>query len=221
MKSIMFNEKVGMQTATLNGSKTRTTRKLGVKVHKLAGLEDIEIKDAKIENGIIYLYFLNKWYKAPRENQPKYKVGEVVAIKQSYKDIGFEPGMILYRSMPEIDGYRMERADTEKGWNNKMFVCNNLMPHKIQITNIKLERLQDISDEDCLKEGIIKNQIGYYIKGIRCTKKNESYTIRDEIAYKLYPNLRQAFAGLINKISGKGTWESNEWHIVYYYELVE
>lgn len=83
----MFNEKFGMETSTLNGSKTRTTRNLGVKVYKLAGLEGIDIKDAKIENGIIYLYFLNKWYKAPRENQPKYKVGEIVAIKQAYKDI--------------------------------------------------------------------------------------------------------------------------------------
>lgn len=29
------------------------------------------------------------------------------------------------------------------------------MPHQIRITGIRCERLQDISDEDCMKEGVV------------------------------------------------------------------
>lgn len=192
----MFNEKFGMETATLNGSKTRTTRNLGVKVYKLAGLEGIDIKDAKIENGIIYLYFLNKWYKAPRENQPKYKVGEIVAIKQAYKDIDIN--------------FIPCNPKGIAGWTNKMFVRPDLMPHQIEVTDIKLERLQDISNEDCINEGIkVCSQGFYFCDGIGRRGVNKSF---------LTP--KEAFAELIDKISGKGTWGCNEWHIVYYYKLV-
>lgn len=199
----MFNDKLGMETATLNGSKTRTTRNLGVKVYKLAGLEDIEIKDAKIENGIIYLYFLNKWYKAPRENQPKYKVGEEVAIKQPYNI-----------ALSQLDWCNRMIYKEEAGWTNKMFVRADLMPHKIVVTDIKLERLQDISNDDCIKEGII------LLKEDKSINKKYYGTDNSTLDILGYTP-REAFASLIDKISGKGTWESNEWHIVYYYELLE
>ena len=45
------------------------------------------------------------------------------------------------------------------GWNNKMFVRADLMPHRIKITGIKLERLQDISEEDIYKEGFEKQSV--------------------------------------------------------------
>lgn len=87
--------------------------------------------------------------------EPKYKVGEVVAIAQSYMDVdqfhrkGKNAAYLEYLDsiLPELKLY--------PGWGNKMFVKADLMPHHIKITGIKVERLQDISDEDCLKEGII------------------------------------------------------------------
>lgn len=41
-------------------------------------------------------------------------------------------------------------------WNNKRFVKGDLMPHQIRIIDVRIERPQDITDESCLKEGIIK-----------------------------------------------------------------
>ena len=86
---------------------------------------------------------------------PKYKLGDVVAIAQSSKDVdrfhrkGKNADYLEYLDsiLPELKLY--------PGWGNKMFVKADLMPHHIKITGIKVERLQDISDEDCLKEGII------------------------------------------------------------------
>lgn len=45
------------------------------------------------------------------------------------------------------------------GWSNKMFVKSDLMPHQIKITDIRCERLQDISTDDCMKEGIYCSHI--------------------------------------------------------------
>lgn len=40
-----------------------------------------------------------------------------------------------------------------------MFVTAKTMPHQIKITNIRCERLQDISTDDCMKEGIFCSHI--------------------------------------------------------------
>lgn len=72
-------------------------------------------------------------------------------------------------------------------WSNKMFVKAELMPHQIRITGIKCERLYDISEADCLREGIrYLPQIGYfYFEDMR----------REEGFY--FDDHREAFASLI------------------------
>lgn len=208
MKGIMFNNKYGLEDAVLDGTKTMTRRYIS---NKLINQYEEWIENARCINvpeGTSYETleeFLSK--------RTPYEIGEVVAIKQSYKDIGFEPEKILYRSMSEIDGYIiMERADSEKGWNNKMFVCNKLMPHHIKITDIDVQNLQDISDDDCIKEGI---KIGINPDG-----KHYHYFDTENVR-TFFDTPRKAFAALIDKVSGKGTWDSNPLVWVYYYELVD
>lgn len=130
-------------------------------------------------------------------NKPHYKVGEIVAIAQSYADISIEPFPFC-----------------EAGWRNKMRVKADLMPHQIKITNIRIQRLQDISDEDCLAEGIYKGQCGSID-----THLMDAYYYRGDI--QPYCTPRIAYANLIDKISGKGTWESNPLVFVYEFELVK
>lgn len=94
-----------------------------------------------------------------------------------------------------------------------MFVKADLMPHHIKITGIKVERLQDISDEDCLKEGIIHVSTFLGQKIYHTPHVNGSY---------LSTNVAQeAFAYLIDKVSGKGTWESNPFVFAYEFVLVD
>jgi len=118
-----------------------------------------------------------------------------------------------------VAGFNIHRSPSDKkivgfpcmyGWTNKMFVKADLMPHHIKITGIKVERLQDISDEDCLKEGIIHVSTFLGQKIYHTPHVNGSY---------LSTNVAQeAFAYLIDKVSGKGTWESNPF--VFAYEFV-
>ena len=85
----------------------------------------------------------------------------------------------------------------------------------ITITDIQFTRLQDLSDEDCLAEGIIEHTAeiipNYPPYTQYCCGISEEY----------YDTPRQAFAKLIDKINGKGTWESNPYVFVYDFELVK
>lgn len=141
----------------------------------------------------------------------KYKVGEVVAVAQSYEQIGANPQH--YISRPDIDGYQI--ISMCPGWRNKMFVRAELMPHQIRITGIKCEQLQSISDDDCFREGIIES---WYE-----STDTTTYGFADEKKATAveFDTPREAFASLIDRVSGKGTWASNPWVVAYEFELVK
>lgn len=193
MKKIMFNDKIGLTQAVLDGRKTQTRR---LASPFLPDAVRIGYARFEIANG----RELRCWTKGNsfiKYNLP-YKVGSVVAIAQKYEEVLSTP---------------MEfRKGT--GWKNKMFVSADLMPHRIRITNVRLERLQDISDEDCLKEGIIKGRCGS-----EGTHFMDAYYVPSDI--QPYCTPREAFAHLIDKVSRKGTWESNPYVFVYDFELVK
>lgn len=85
------------------------------------------------------------------------------------------------------------------------------MPYKVRITGVHVERLQDISDEDCLREGV------RYLPEI-----NKYYFERTDKDQGFYFNSpREDFAALIDKVSGRGTWDMNPYVVVYEFELVK
>ena len=100
---------------------------------------------------------------------------------------------------------------------------NTKMPFaQIKITNIRVERLQDISDEDCLCEGVKRASMGFYVEGIKVKNwEKEAHRETASGCLKLFPTPRQAFAALIDKINGKGTWASNPYVWAYDFELVK
>lgn len=90
------------------------------------------------------------------------------------------------------------------------------MPNQIRITDVRVERLQDISDEDCIKEGIEK---------FDAFGDPASYRFYDRKKCIIYPKKwcvspREAYAALIDKVSGKGTWDSNPYVFVYDFEPI-
>lgn len=187
MQKIMFNDRFLLTKAVLEGRKTQT-RRLATTSRK------VKVKD--INGRTLYGVI------------PQYKTGEIVAIAQSYQTTFAEAHIDM--------GIIENRIKSHKGWTNKMYVkpCN--MPHQILITGIRSERLQDISDEDCLKEGIEKfNTFG----------EPASYIFTDN-KRNIHPkgwctSPREAYAELIDKISGKGTWEKNPYVFVYDFELIK
>ena len=197
----MFNDKYGLTQAVLECQKTITRRAVPEEL-----LECITWYAQGDEAGLIYRLIANSTY----------KVGEVVAIAQSYNDV-IEEWKKGYGQ-----GFCFSPKD-RAGMTNKMFVRSEEMPHHIKITNIRVEHLQDISDEDCLREGVVKNTIGYYVEGLKCKdwEKESHIEMKNGETLKLFPTPREAFAALIDKVSGIGTWYSNPMVWVYEFKLVD
>ena len=191
MKKIMFNDKYSLTQAVLDGRKTMTRR----------------ISKEQIRNSV----FWKSGYESIHgyEIKPIYKISELVAIAQCYESLGMNPEIALN----DRDGIGFyTKTKFAPGWKNKMFVRADLMPHHIRITDIKIERLQNISDEDCFKEGIFKWDAG---------QKDIPFYSFHNADIPDYNDPRDAFAALIDKVSGKGTWESNPYVFVYEFELIK
>lgn len=212
----MFNDKYGLTQAVLDGRKTMTRRIVtDKKLHywkcscpDMAIVRVPESQKIKADDDNTYFGIKDKIsseYYCDTITSP-YKAGEVIAIAQSYLDL----------SLAEVSQWKSNGNKTTinslAGWTNKLFVKSELMPHHIRITDVKVERLQDISDGDCLKEGIEEHL------------KNVQYGFSSNIGYcGQYPfsNPREAFASLIDKVAGKGTWDSNPYVFAYKFELVD
>lgn len=115
-------------------------------------------------------------------------------------------------TLTDIAGYHI--ISKHKGWRNKMYVRADLMPHQIRITGIRCERLQDISDAECLKEGV-------RVEFARNGRAMYYYFDTKRWREVWFDTPREAFAVLIDKVSGRGTWASNPWVVVYEFELVK
>lgn len=204
-KKIMFNDKFGLTQAVLDGRKTMTRRAISEKLWDRWTDYDDFCNSVSVENIPTKRQYYDE--KDFFLNNAPYKLGEVVAIAQSYESIYNEKEL-------ETMDMLVSRIKNHKGWQNKLFVAAGYMIHHIRITDIKIERLQDISDEDCMKEGIIHaytNNNGIKIYHTPHTKRGYLST---DVA-------QEAFAFLINKVSGKGTWESNPYVFVYEFKLID
>lgn len=214
-KKIMFNDKYSLTQAVLDGRKTMTRRIIKCpRTFKGEWVAGFNIHRRHSDKKIVdwpCMYDADEREFDMGEILPKYKVGEVLAIAQSYESSGMNPEIALN----DRDGIGFyTKTKFAPGWKNKMFVRADLMPHHIRITNIKIERLQDISDKDCLKEGIYKGQCGS-----ADTHFMDAYYYKGDI--QPYCTPREAFAALIDKVSGKGTWESNSYVFAYEFELID
>lgn len=225
MQKINFNDRYGLTQAVIEGRKTNTRR-----IELDADSEYI----ARHYNPIYkpqHCYYRDSRGMCQLINSntrklfiPRYKVGEVVAVAQRYSTIA--------AGHPDVDTFLLQVAKAHKisiesvqdlaGWNNKMFTKAELMPHRIRITGIKCEGLQDISDEDCIKEGIFVNE--YVGNGKKCHHYGFDGFFDETagwFARGWYNTPREAFASLIDKVSGRGTWVLNPLVAAYEFELVK
>lgn len=200
MQKAFFNDRYQQTDAVIEGRKTMARQIMAgidFPVNMVMGrvLPDKDGKIYAVANGENIIVKL------------RYKVGEVVAVAQSYKTLLEQEGVHFEKLCVGIGANDIR-------WYNKMFVRADLMPHQICITGIKSERLQSISHDDAMREGI-------YMDG-----GDDSYMPHYFYDYPNNPSEgfdtpREAFAALVDKVYGRGTWDRNPWVVVYEFELVK
>lgn len=184
MKKITFNDEFGLTESVLEGRKTQTRRMVGGgKIYNSATDEMYHGELSETYKNILVKRF------------SQYQIGEEFAVAQSYSECN--------RAACLLDS---------KGWNNKMFVKADLMPHRIKITNVRVERLQDISEDDCMKEGIMRGEF---------INTWDEYYFEHGDNHITAKTPCEAYKKLIDRVYGKGTWDSNPWVFVYDFELVK
>ena len=195
----MFTDKFGLTQAVLDGRKTITRRI----IHAENIPDDPEYGYAP---NIDACCVFNEDDVVAKS---QYNLCEVVAIAQSYETLANSGYLDKMMDGP----LSMKKEYAGAGYKNKMFVKAELMPRHIKITHIRVERLQDISNEDCSNEGIRTWD----------HNKNPFPPAYDFInsPQSSYKTPREAFAALIDKVSGKGTWDSNPMVWIYEFELVD
>lgn len=204
MKKINFNDRYGLTQAVIEGRKTMTRRLIPDEFFGLTW-------DTR-GNTLVYENEYGDFIDVRLSKYTRYKVGEIVAVAQNYfstyDESKWENG-IWYNEF--ADG---SDITNHAGWLNKMLVKADWMPHQICITGIKSERLQSISHDDAMREGI-------YMDG-----GDDSYMPHYFYDYPNNPSEgfdtpREAFAALVDKVYGRGTWDRNPWVVVYEFELVK
>lgn len=207
MQKIMFeHRRFGLEQAVIARIKEMTRRRVCFP----KGINDIDVESALMgidQKGRVYFTFST--VTESFDVYPRYQIGERVAVAQAYENADIEPYTVVAMIDEGQNMFTPVPAIESAGWKNKLFVRADFMPHVIEITDIKAERLQDISEDDCLSEGIF-----FYNQGI-------DYGFTFHGTRERYGSAKFAFAALIDALNDRGTWERNEWQFAYQFKLIK
>ena len=165
----------------------------------------------------------------------QYEVGEKVALAEAYGFIWRDLNAIPDKQIAYMRRLRsvlnVEHPSIIPAWENKLFVRPELMRYQIEIIGKRTEHLQDISDEDILREGVFHGmcssrnietgETGDYTWLDIKRKKLPNGHYHVNIKHNVHSNIRECFIEMINHICGKGTWEQNPEVYVYTFKLID
>ena len=207
----MFNDKFLLTQAVLEGRKTQTRR--------IIPKDFFSLTWDKRDDTLVYENGMGDFIDVRNSKYAQYKVGEVVAVAQNYCSIADELEDLDNATCAAHYEKNIEKAQEylmlmeHPGFYNKMFVDSSKMIHQIRITNVRVEKLQDISEQDAIAEGIT-------YAGLTHDDYGEPMFVIDGCKEE-FSSARDAYACLIDKISGKGTWTSNPYVFVYDFKLIK
>jgi len=148
--------------ATLEGRKTQTRRVIKPQPIEVDDKYHMWDWQGKVGNS----YFIRDWH----NNQhilpkcPYGQVGDRLLIKETHKLTRKPEGVICqykdgeeryfnWADIPQKQQARLGRIKTWGRWRSPRFMYNFLIRHKAEITNVRVERLQEITEDDAMKEG--------------------------------------------------------------------
>ena len=185
-KSIIFNTE--MVKAILEGRKTQTRRV--IKPQPIFEGKQVELKDV--------ICFGYQWKDTARGYCPFGKVGERLWVREAIRKSNIVHPEYGHRIEYVADDYRHPDANWvwKKDYLPAMFMPYGLSRITLEITDIKVERVQEISCDDCYSEGFeedtCENCCGAGVSKCHCIGETEK------------------FKWGWNSIYGKDAWDKNE-----------
>lgn len=184
-KPILFSTE--MVQAILAGRKTQTRRTKGLKV--VNNNPDSHLFNSfSIDNENANFKKLEGMWQGV---DVPYKTGDVLWVRESFAKVEFkdQPTLYLYKANPEHQSMK---------WKPSIHMPKEACRLFLKVTNVRTERLQDITEMDAIFEGCMQYE-----------KDTDWMTA-------LY-----GFELLWKKINGESSWKSNPWVWVIEFERIE
>lgn len=205
-RPILFN--AAMVRAILDGNKTQTRR-----VAKLTSSAHVKEVGGH-----------RRWHPADSEATlacPYGQVGDRLWVREAFRLVKTLPGGAAGDSVPPsmvLDSTRKFEADGATSLPDRVFgkLCPGIhMPRwfsriTLEITGVRVQRLNEISEEDARAEGITDGG---------CLNCGNSET--DCECLNPRPDARDSFIHLWQSINGEGSWLSNPWVWVVEFKRLE
>ena len=202
-----------MVHALLRGTKTQTRRvvKAGFDLEKTslaAVLQDqAYFKDVNS--------LKNMWLATKIPNA----IGDIIWVRETYFDTSIVPKAELFKGV----GKNVYKADNAfigcNNWRPSLFMPKEACRLWLRVTDVRVERLTDITEEDAEKEGLLTEELMS-----EAFRKHFGYSV----GYKNYLSKHTAFVkcpiksykSLWESINGKGSWDANPFVWVYEFEVL-
>lgn len=214
-KPILFG--TDMVQANLSGRKTQTRRIIKSKFGQcmFCGCVDTDCTQC-IEKTGKACYWIDDTHTVcsacsdlKNTSKAKYQVGDILWVRETWS-----PGSI---ENSKHTGYRY-KADDENfnvKWKPSIFMPRGAARIFLYVTNVRAERLQDISETDAIAEGVLKDVT--YQKDFKSKMIYRDYT-KEKFGCL---DAKSSFMTLWISINGKESWNKNPYVWVYEYERIE
>lgn len=133
------------------------------------------------------------------------QISDVLWVRETYEiyqgKYKEHHGMVMYKASEKVSIEDGNKFGEKPKWRPSIFMPKSASRISLRITNIRVERLNDISEEDAKKEGVIYS----------ANPGKENYG----------NGYRANFRLLWESINGKGSWEQNPWVWVIEFERLK
>ena len=201
MKPIIFS--TPMVQAILAGRKTQTRRI--VKPQPSSGIRKSVFVKSGLEDG------------HGREIKPRYQPSDILWVRETFCEVPYEHNHVSikggYITIPKY----AYKADSERDytgiWKPSIHMPREAARIFLRVTSVRVERLQEITAEDVIREGIEYSDSGPYHWHVLDTKLNAwiNFHFHDEAFKHLWDSL--------NAKRGYG-WDTNPWVWVIEFERI-
>ncbi len=209
MKSILFTKE--MVLAILNGKKTQTRRLIKSLDIPRSGFIDYSSGEYTFitpKNHITLQLLPDMESEYLDYHIPlKYLPNEIIYVKEPFF-VDKEEGILLLK----YENNSIEFTDCP--WKSPLFMPEEYSRIKLEIKDIFIQQVQDISEDDCIKEGIRREPF----------LNSYTYVVKIGDKWKRDKDPKECFRLLWESIHGKDNgkcWDSNPWVFVYDFKVVE
>lgn len=137
---------------------------------------------------------------------PAYKVVDTLWVRETFAEfLGIEPRIeYVYRADKTFDTPAKEHLVGNK-WKPSIFMPEAACRIFLEITNIRVERLQDISEEDAIAEGVL-----LYHRGTQYLNYLDEKAHLTQFIYNCY-TAKESYKTLWQLINGRESYFNNPW----------